>query len=49
MRGIDVEKRSLRAPSLLAYVDPFIQSIQIECFDHFLVFCENLFVYLVRE
>ena len=31
------------------YVERFIQSIQVECLDHFLVFGEKHFDYLVRE
>jgi putative transposase len=48
-RGIAVKKLSLRAPNLNAYVERFIQSIQVECLDHFLVFGEKHFDYLVRE
>jgi Integrase core domain len=47
--GIDVKKLSLRSPNLNAYVERFIQSIQVECLDHFLVFGEKHFDYLVRE
>ena len=32
-----------------AYVERFIQSIQVECLGHFLVFGEKHFDYLVRE
>ncbi len=38
-----------RSPNLHAYVERFIQSIQVECLDHFLVFGEKHFDYLVRE
>ena len=47
--GIRAKKLSLRAPNLNAYVERFIQSIQVECLDHFLVFGEKHFNYLVRE
>ena len=38
-----------RAPNLNAYVERFIQAIQVECLDHFLAFGEKHFDYLVRE
>jgi len=38
-----------RSPNLNAYVERFVQSIQHECLDHFLVFGEKHFDYLVRE
>ena len=38
-----------RSPNLNAYVERFIQSIQVECLDHFLVFGEQHFDYLVSE
>jgi putative transposase len=38
-----------RAPNLNAYVERFIQTIQVECLDHFLVFGEKHFDYLVWE
>jgi transposase InsO family protein len=38
-----------RTPNLNAYVERFIQSVQVECLDHFLVFGEKHFDYLVRE
>ena len=47
--GIRAKRLSLRSPNLNAYVERFIQSIQVECLDHFLVFVEKHFDYLVRE
>jgi putative transposase len=47
--GIDVDVLSYRSPNLNAYVERFIQSLQQECLDHFLVFGEKHFDYLVRE
>jgi putative transposase len=38
-----------RSPNLNAYVERFIQSIQVECLDHILIFGETHFDYLVRE
>jgi len=47
--GARVQKLAYRSPNLNAYVERFIQSIQQECLDHFLVFGEQHFDYLVRE
>ena len=47
--GIRAKRLSLRSPNLNAFVERFIQSIQVECLDHFLVFGEKHFDYLVRE
>jgi putative transposase len=37
-RGARVMMLSYRAPNLNAYVERFVQSIQQECLDHFLIF-----------
>jgi putative transposase len=47
--GIQVERTSYRSPNLQAYVERFIQSIQQECLDHFIVCGERHFDHLVRE
>ena len=47
--GVRVKRLALRAPNTNAYVERFIQSIQVECLDHFLVFGEKHFDYLVKE
>ena len=47
--GAEVMPLAYRSPNLNAYVERFIQSIQVECLDHFLVFGEKHFDYLVRE
>jgi len=47
--GVRRLKLAYRAPNTNAYVERFIQSIQVECLDHFLVFGEKHFDYLVRE
>jgi putative transposase len=47
--GIRAKRLALRAPNTNAYVERFIQSIQVECLDHFLVFGEKHFDYLVGE
>jgi putative transposase len=49
LQGIDVKTLAYRSPNLNAYVERFIQTIQIECLDHFLVFGERHFDYLVKE
>ncbi len=46
---MDVMPLALRARNTNAYVERFIQSIQVECLDHFLVFGEKHFDDLVRE
>ena len=48
-RGIEVRSWHIRSPNLNAYVERFIQSIQKECLDHFLIFGEKHFDYLVRS
>jgi putative transposase len=48
-KGADVMTLSYRSPNLNAYVERFVQSIQQECLDHFLIFGEKHFDYLVRE
>ena len=48
-RGIQVKPHSYRAPNLNAYVERFIQTIQVECLNHFLIFSEKHFDYLARE
>jgi putative transposase len=47
--GCCPRRLALCAPNLNVYVERFIQSIQVECLDHFLVFGEKHFDYLVRE
>jgi putative transposase len=47
--GIRAKRLALRAPNTNAFVERFIQTIQVECLNHFLVFGEKHFDYLVRE
>jgi hypothetical protein len=47
--GIRAKRLALRSPNLIVYVERFIQTIQVECLDHFLIFGERHFNYLVRE
>lgn len=47
--GVQVRRLAIRAPNTNAYVERFIQSLQVECLDHFLVFGEKHLDYLVRE
>ncbi|MEX0643477.1 MAG: integrase core domain-containing protein [Pirellulales bacterium] len=47
--GIRAKRLALRSPNTNVYVERFIQTIQVECLDHFMVFGEKHFDYLVRE
>jgi putative transposase len=47
--GVHPMRLALRSPNTNAYVERFIQTIQVECLDHFLVFGEKHFDYLVKE
>ena len=49
LSGIDSRKLAFRAPNTNAFVERFIQSLQVECLDHFLVFGGKHLDYLVRE
>jgi len=46
--GIKVHKTAFRAPNTNAFVERFIQTIQIELLDHFVVLGQRHFDYLVR-
>jgi putative transposase len=48
-RGVSSRRLALRAPNTNAYVERFIQSLQVECLDHFLVFGEKHLDHLVKE
>jgi putative transposase len=47
--GIDVQVLELRSPNTNAFVERFIQTIQVECLDKFLVFGPDHFDYLVGD
>ena len=47
--GMQVKKNCFRSPNLQAHVERFIQSLQQEALDHFIVFGERHFDYLVTE
>jgi putative transposase len=47
--GVDSRRLAFRAPNTNAYVERFIQTLQVECLDHFLVFGKKHLDYLVRE
>jgi putative transposase len=48
-RGIEVRKTAFRAPNTNAFVERAIQTIQVECLDHFLIFGTKHFDHLVAE
>jgi putative transposase len=48
-RGIDVRKTAFRAPNTNAFVERVIQTIQVECLDHFVIFGTKHFDHLVAE
>ena len=48
-QSAEVMMLSYRSPNLNAYIERFVQTIQNECLDHFLIFGEKHFDYLVRE
>lgn len=47
--GIQTKRLALCSPNLNVYVERFIQTLQVECLNHFLVFGEKHFDYLVKE
>lgn len=47
--GTEVKVGAYRAPNTNAYVERFIQTLQQECLDHFVVFGEEHMDYLVQE
>jgi putative transposase len=47
--NIEVKRTAFRAPNTNAFVERFIQTIQQECLDHFMVFGEAHLNLLVRE
>ena len=47
--GIDVTKLPPMSPNLNAYVERFIQTLRLECLDHFLILGERHLQHLVKE
>ena len=47
--GVEAKRLAIRAPNTNAFVERFIQTLQVECLDHFLTFGEKHLDYLVRE
>jgi Integrase core domain len=47
--GAEVKEVGPRAPNMNVYIERWVQSIQQECLDHFIVFGEDHFDYLVSE
>ncbi|PQO25111.1 hypothetical protein C5Y96_26790 [Blastopirellula marina] len=48
-RGIDVKPVGPRAPNLNAFIERWIQSLKQEVLDHFIVFGQSHFDYIVHE
>jgi len=48
-RNIKVQKIPYRSPNLNPYAESWVGTIKRECLDHFVVFGERHFKYLVRE
>ena len=46
---LEVKKAAYRSPNTVAFVERFIQTMQQECLDHFIVFGERHMNHLVRE
>jgi putative transposase len=47
--GIEVKKTAFRAPNTNAFVERFIQSVEQECLDHFVIVGEQHFNHLVKS
>lgn len=47
--GIQVKKPAPRSPNLNAYVERFIQTLRVECLDHFVILGERHLRHLVKE
>jgi putative transposase len=47
--GLRPKKLAVAAPNANAFVERFIQTIQVECLDHFVVIGEKHLNYIVRE
>ena len=47
--GIEVRLTPIRSPNTVAFVERFVQTIQQECLDHFVVFGEAHLNHLCRE
>ena len=45
---VDVVRTCIRAPNMNAYIERWIQSLQVESLDHFVVFGEDHFRFLVQ-
>jgi putative transposase len=47
--GVEVIKVGPRAPNLNPHIERFLQTLQVECLDHFIIFGETHLRYLVDE
>jgi putative transposase len=46
---VEVVRTCVQAPNMNAYIERWIQALQVECLDHFVVFGEDHFRYLISE
>lgn len=47
--NVEVVRTCIQAPNMNAFIERWIQSLQVECLDHFVVFGEDHFRYLVTS
>ncbi len=47
--NVDVVRTCVRAPNMNAFMERWLQSLQIECLDHFVVFGEDHFRHLIKS
>ncbi len=47
--GLEVVWTTIQGPNMNAFIERWIQSFQVECLDHFAVFGEDYFRYLIDE
>jgi len=47
--NVEVVRTAIRAPNMNAFIERWIQSLQIECLDHFVVFGEDHYRHLIES
>lgn len=47
--NVKVVRTAIQAPNMNAFIERWIQSLQVECLDHFVVFGEDHFRYLIES